>query len=76
MLLSSAKFATKAKEVLRTELKEQPAHLELTKFQGAGSHEKVTLEGEDPGEAGMMLYTSGTTNRPVSLTLTPFRCIY
>lgn len=66
MLLSSTKFASKAKEVLSTDLNEQPAHLELTKFQGSSSYEKVTLEGEDAGEAGMMLYTSGTTNRPVS----------
>lgn len=65
MLLSSAKFAPKAQEVLKTELKDQPLHLELTKFQGGNSHEEVKLEGKDAGEAGMMLYTSGTTNRPV-----------
>lgn len=32
--------------------------------------EKITLDGKSQGKAGMMLYTSGTTNRPVS---TPFR---
>jgi acyl-CoA synthetase (AMP-forming)/AMP-acid ligase II len=65
MLLSSAKFGRKAQEVLKTELKDQPLHLELTKFHGGSNYEEVTLEGKDPGEAGMMLYTSGTTNRPV-----------
>lgn len=68
MLLSSAKFALQAKKVLATQLNERPDYLQLSKFQGGGSHETVTLEGTDPGEAGMMLYTSGTTNRPVSLT--------
>lgn len=67
MLLSSAKFAPQAKKVLSTQLNERPDHLQLPKFHGGASHETVTLEGADPGEAGMMLYTSGTTNRPVSL---------
>lgn len=65
MLLSSAKFSTKAQEVLRTELDVEPIYLQLTKFQGGGAHEKVGLEKAKPGAAGMMLYTSGTTNRPV-----------
>ena len=65
MLLSSAKFAPQAKKVLATQLNERPDYLQLSKFQGGGSHEPVTLEDSDPGEAGMMLYTSGTTNRPV-----------
>ena len=65
MLLSSAKFAPKAQEVLKTELDAEPAYLQLSKFQGGSAREKVTLEKTDPGSAGMMLYTSGTTNRPV-----------
>jgi len=65
MLLSSAKFAQKAQEVLRTELDVEPIYLQLCKFQGGGCHEKVSLEKAKPGQAGMMLYTSGTTNRPV-----------
>ncbi|KAK4202471.1 putative short-chain-fatty-acid--CoA ligase [Triangularia verruculosa] len=64
MLLSTAKFASKAQEVLKTELDVQPTFLQLDKFQGAGEHEKVTLDKSGPGSAGMMLYTSGTTNRP------------
>ncbi|CCC09242.1 unnamed protein product [Sordaria macrospora k-hell] len=66
LLLSSAKFTNKAQEVLKTELDSKPTLLELTKFQGGSQHEKVTLDTKSgPGEAGMMLYTSGTTNRPL-----------
>lgn len=65
MLLSSAKFASKAGDVLKAELDVEPAYLQLDKFQGNGVHEKVTLDRSSAGAAGMMLYTSGTTNRPV-----------
>jgi len=71
MLLSSSKFATKAQDVLRTELDIEPVYLQLTKFQGGNPHEKVALEKTGPGSAGMMLYTSGTTNRPVRTYHTP-----
>ncbi|KAL2165329.1 hypothetical protein VTH06DRAFT_626 [Thermothelomyces fergusii] len=69
MLLSSAKFTSKAEEVLKTELDVRPVHLQLDKFQGDGVYEKVTLETSDAGSAGMMLYTSGTTNRPKGVLL-------
>ena len=69
LLVSSPKFASKAKEVLATELTTQPAHVELKKHQGGGNHDKVQLSNTDAGEAGMMLYTSGTTNKPVSLLM-------
>lgn len=68
MLLATGKFASKAQEVLKTELDVQPTFLQLDKLQGGGPHEKVTLDKSSPGSAGMMLYTSGTTNRPVSQT--------
>ncbi len=66
LLLSSAKFAAKAEELLAADLASKPTHLELAKHLGGGDHEKVDLDGADPGRAGMMLYTSGTTNRTVS----------
>ncbi|KAL2136606.1 hypothetical protein VTI74DRAFT_2635 [Chaetomium olivicolor] len=69
MLLSSSKFASKAQEVLKTELDVEPAYLQLNKFQGGGAHEKVSLDKNSPGAAGMMLYTSGTTNRPKGVLL-------
>ncbi|CCT63001.1 related to malonyl CoA synthetase [Fusarium fujikuroi IMI 58289] len=69
LLVSSPKFASKAKEVLATGLTTQPAHVELQKHQGGGSHDKVQLSNADSGEAGMMLYTSGTTNKPKGVLL-------
>ncbi|KAK4129429.1 acetyl-CoA synthetase-like protein [Parathielavia appendiculata] len=69
VLLSSAKFTQKAEEVLRTELDVEPAYLQLSKFQGGGHHEKITLEKMGSDSAGMMLYTSGTTNRPKGVLL-------
>lgn len=76
LLVSSSKFASKAKEVLETELSIKPAHLELQKHQGGGNHEKVELGDADPGEAGLMLYTSGTTNKPVSQYSQCSQCRY
>ncbi|GAB0136996.1 hypothetical protein EsDP_00005279 [Epichloe bromicola] len=66
LLVSSSKFASKAHEVLTTELRARPLHLKLPKHVGSqgGTRDAVTLEGSDPGRAGLMLYTSGTTNRP------------
>ncbi|KAH6900482.1 hypothetical protein B0T10DRAFT_470826 [Thelonectria olida] len=69
LLVSSSKFTSKANEVLATELTTNPAHLELAKHQGQGNFEQVALDNSDPGEAGMMLYTSGTTNRPKGVLL-------
>ncbi|KAK4170353.1 putative short-chain-fatty-acid--CoA ligase [Cladorrhinum sp. PSN259] len=64
MLLASHRFTPKAQDVLKTELDSEPILLQLNKFQGGSPHEKITLERTGPGAAGMMLYTSGTTNRP------------
>ncbi|KAL0935223.1 AMP-binding enzyme [Colletotrichum truncatum] len=69
LLVSSAKFAAKAKEVLATELVSKPPQLELQKHLGGGAHEQVELDNADAGGAGMMLYTSGTTNRPKGVLL-------
>lgn len=66
LLVSSPKFANKSQEVLATDLTVKPTHVEIDKHVGGGQHEKVSLGDSDPGESGMMLYTSGTTNRPVS----------
>ncbi|KAJ0159360.1 Acyl-CoA synthetase family member 3, mitochondrial, partial [Colletotrichum tanaceti] len=68
LLVFSAKFAAKAREVLATELVSNPTQVELQKHLGGGVHEQVKLEAADVGSAGMMLYTSGTTNRPAILT--------
>ncbi|KAG5924854.1 hypothetical protein E4U42_004539 [Claviceps africana] len=67
LLVSSSKFASKADQVLATPLEVKPVHLELPKHVGGqqGSQDAaVTLQDSEPGRAGLMLYTSGTTNRP------------
>ncbi|KAL8331451.1 hypothetical protein RB593_002073 [Gaeumannomyces tritici] len=69
LLLSSAKFAQKAQDVLATGLASKPALLELAKFETESAHEEVSLDDTNPGGAGMMLYTSGTTNRPKGVLL-------
>ncbi|KAJ9151807.1 hypothetical protein NKR23_g2736 [Pleurostoma richardsiae] len=63
LLLSSAKFTKNAQSVLATDLVSKPTFVELPKHIASAPHEQVTLDG-DEGAAGMMLYTSGTTNRP------------
>jgi malonyl-CoA/methylmalonyl-CoA synthetase len=65
MMLSSKRFHGKAEEVLSSELVGKPVHMRLEKKLDMASHIKVTLEGPNDGEGGMMLYTSGTTDRPV-----------
>lgn len=69
ILVSSLKFDIKAQQVLGSELDTRPAHLELPKHQGGNKQEPITWEEAGPGEAGMMLYTSGTTNRPKGVLL-------
>ncbi|KAI1157866.1 hypothetical protein F5B18DRAFT_643370 [Nemania serpens] len=80
LLLHSAKFASKAKEVLHTPWPEpspntDPAFeptlkaLELPKHPGLGQENTVfdavtIMDDSDSAGAGMMLYTSGTTARP------------
>lgn len=71
-MLSSAKFQHKIKDLLAVDLVSKPAHVELAKHLGGTPHEAVELDAEqDAGSAGIMLYTSGTTNRPVSDSLVP-----
>lgn len=64
LLLSSNKFTPQAQRVLQTELTSSPTHLELAKHH-RGRQEEIEWDESGPGAAGMMLYTSGTTNKPV-----------
>lgn len=66
MLLSSSKFESKAHEVMKSGLVANPKHINLEKKLENSNYENVTLEGPSQGKGGMMLYTSGTTNKPVS----------
>ncbi|RDW73306.1 hypothetical protein BP6252_07213 [Coleophoma cylindrospora] len=69
MLLSSSKFETKALDVLKSGLEGKPKLLQVEKKLGGALHTKVSLEGPSDGKGGMMLYTSGTTNRPKGVLL-------
>jgi hypothetical protein len=69
MLLSSKKFEGKALEVMKQGVERTPKHVKLEKRMGGATPEVVTLEGCSEGQGGMMLYTSGTTNRPASSAL-------
>lgn len=66
MLLSSAKFFKKAQDVEALGLVAKPRLVELQKKLGGGKADNVSLESAPDGKGGLMLYTSGTTNRPVS----------
>lgn len=65
MLLSSEKFQDKADEVVKEGLETQPINYKSEKIMTGKTDDTVTLEDPKSTEGGMMLYTSGTTNRPV-----------
>lgn len=68
MLLTTEKYADKGMEILREGLEHEPLFTIRNKLtEGASNRESVTLHDlKQPSSGGMMLYTSGTTNRPVS----------
>ncbi|KAJ5782042.1 hypothetical protein N7457_003816 [Penicillium paradoxum] len=65
MLLTTEKYADKGMEVLREGLDHEPIFNVRNKLTESASSESVTLQDlKQPSSGGMMLYTSGTTNRP------------
>ncbi|KAJ5262585.1 hypothetical protein N7524_007890 [Penicillium chrysogenum] len=66
MLLTTEKYADKGMELLREGLEREPLFAIRNKLtEGASSGESVALHDlKQPSSGGMMLYTSGTTNRP------------
>lgn len=71
MVLSTPKLEKKADEVMGLELDSNPQHIKLSKILGSeGDSEKVELQDHPKDTSGMMLYTSGTTARPVSTSVT------
>ena len=66
MLISSRKFSGKADDTLKEGLENHCINAKTEKIVegGMSSHEPV-LEDVEEVKGGMMLYTSGTTNRPV-----------
>ncbi|KAK6000247.1 hypothetical protein QM012_003879 [Aureobasidium pullulans] len=70
MLAASPKFATKADDVLDGELEKKPILSRLEKIlEGSKISQDVLLENMKDDKGGMMLYTSGTTNRPKGVLL-------
>ena len=65
MLLSTAKFSKKAEELHGCGLEASPKHVKIEKRLATQEIRKISLEGAAEGSGAMMLYTSGTTGRPV-----------
>ncbi|KAL8661567.1 MAG: hypothetical protein Q9168_008371, partial [Polycauliona sp. 1 TL-2023] len=71
MLLSSDKFYSKADEVLKEGLERQPISVPINKrLEGDRSSENIQLKDSLDDQSGLMLYTSGTTSRPILVDLT------
>ena len=66
ILLSTTKFQSKADEVLKEDINHKPILATVEKLEaGAKSNGSISLDLEHTGKGGFMLYTSGTTSRPV-----------
>lgn len=76
ILLSSNKFRSKAEEVLKEGLERQVKHGNVEKKESdATSSQQVQLEELEDDIGGMMLYTSGTTNRPVWISCSEIKIV-
>lgn len=69
MLLSSEKFQDKADDVLKEGMETSPINYKQEKIMMGKTDDYVTLEDPESDKGGMMLYTSGTTNRPKGVLL-------
>ena len=70
IFLSTAKFEDKANEVLSGDLEHKPILKVLDKIEaGADQNGEIKLEATTDENGGFMLYTSGTTSRPVFFCL-------
>ena len=75
MLLTSAKFRSKADDVIKEGLQKSPTLSQVEKHIGGNTAGyKAQLQDLKNDLAGMMLYTSGTTSRPVRSVLTLYIC--
>jgi malonyl-CoA/methylmalonyl-CoA synthetase len=69
MLLSSEKFQNQADDVLKEGMETKPINYKQEKIMMGKTDDYVTLEEPTSEKGGMMLYTSGTTNRPKGVLL-------
>lgn len=65
ILLASSKFITKAKQTLDACDQSRPRLIQIEKRMGGSRYQKISLNDSLGPEGGLILYTSGTTNRPV-----------
>jgi malonyl-CoA/methylmalonyl-CoA synthetase len=67
MLLSTEKYQSKSDEVTKEGLSHKVITAQWTKIKEGGKNaDQVSIEEDGGSQGGMMLYTSGTTSRPVS----------
>jgi malonyl-CoA/methylmalonyl-CoA synthetase len=69
MLLSSEKFQGQADDILKEGMENKPINYKQEKIMMGKTDDYVTLEEPTSEKGGMMLYTSGTTNRPKGVLL-------
>ncbi|SZF01341.1 unnamed protein product [Blumeria hordei] len=70
VLLASSKFLSKAQAIVaKCEAGQAPHLIHLEQRKESPSVETVKLEDASDGKGGLMLYTSGTTNRPKGVFL-------
>ena len=68
ILLSTKMFQSKAEEVLKEGFETKPTLGIREKIEvGAEATEEIQFDSPSHGKGGFMLYTSGTTNRPVGI---------
>lgn len=73
ILLATEKYAGKAQQVLDNATENVPVLENIGKITAGGkSVDSVSFKGLSNPRGGMMLYTSGTTNRPVGGCLLKF----
>lgn len=72
VFLTSDKHLDKAEDVIKEEIETQPTFVKVSKIlAGNKSVESISLEEPASDKGGMMLYTSGTTSRPVRSVFMP-----
>ncbi|EQL29145.1 hypothetical protein BDFG_08182 [Blastomyces dermatitidis ATCC 26199] len=70
VLLATEKYSKKARELVETDLENAPVLRTLDKIEsGAGPTAQLHFQDAADLRGGMMLYTSGTTNRPKGVLL-------
>src|ERR1700760_75784 len=75
MLLASARFQDKAEDVIKEGTQNKPMISVEKIIEGSKSAERIELENATTSNGGLMLYTSGTTSRPVCFTFKLFNCM-